>query len=233
MLKGFAGIVLVASVIASVPGNVEPPSADARSLADRSGEIRGIVRVPAASPPPDVRLSPYSRQSYGPSRFEASSFDPRDVVVFVTTRSGSITSPPADVVVDQVDLKIVQRVTPVVVGTTVEFPNSDGVFHNLFSLSSPQKFNLGRYAPGDTRSVTFNTPGVVRLFCDIHSDMGGAILVLETDRFTRPSADGAFRFAGLEAGRHQVVAWHDALGADTTEVLVTDDGVAEVVFSLR
>jgi hypothetical protein len=108
----------------------------------------------------------------------------------------------------------------------VSFPNEDNVFHNLFSLSAPQPFNLGRYPRGETRSQLFRKPGVVRMFCDIHSDMSGVILVLDTPHFTHPDASGRFRLPGVPEGRHRVVAWHESQGADTVDVVVGPGGTA-------
>lgn len=229
---GFAALAGVLATLHGVSANGDR-SVEVVSASTTFGAVSGNVRVPNGAMRRDARLSPYSRQAYGPSRYQASSFSVEDVVVYVTTVSGRGSAASSPVIVDQVDLKIVQRVTPIPVGTSVNFPNSDDVFHNLFSLSEPKKFNLGRYAPGETRSVVFDRPGIVRLFCDIHSDMGGAILVLDSDRFARPSADGFFTIDGLEPGRHQIVAWHDALGADTTEILVREGEVAQVVLTLQ
>ena len=118
-------------------------------------------------------------------------------------------------------------------GARIRFPNRDDVFHNLFSLSDTHPFNLGRYAPGESRSETFPEAGIVRMFCDIHSEMGGTILILDTWLFARPAADGSYRIDGVPAGRHRVVAWHDSGIADTTVVDVASSGTARVDFDLR
>ena len=93
-------------------------------------------------------------------------------------------------------------------------------------------FNLGRYPPGESRSEVFPRPGVVRMFCDIHSEMGGTILVLDSWLFTRPDASGEYRIEGVPAGRHRVVAWHESAGADTASITVAPTGETRLDFEL-
>ena len=101
------------------------------------------------------------------------------------------------------------HVLPVVTGTTVAFPNEDAIYHNVFSLSAPRVFDLGRYANGESKSVHFDRPGVVKVFCHIHSDMSAVVLVLDTPAYTLPDADGRYVFEGVPAGEYTLVAWHE------------------------
>ena len=78
---------------------------------------------------------------------------------------------------DQRNETFLPRLLAVQTGTTVDFPNSDSTYHNVFSLSRARRFDLGRYAAGKTKSVRFDRPGVVRVFCDIHSHMSAFIVV--------------------------------------------------------
>jgi plastocyanin len=195
----------------------------------RVGTITGTVRViagPAEAPP---RLSPYSQQRYRPQAAPSAQSTVEDAVVYVIAE-GADEGPDASIV--QRDLRIIPRVTAITVGTEVDFPNEDNVFHNLFSLSDPKRFNLGRYPPGESESVDFDKPGIVRLFCDIHSSMSGVVIVLETPFFTRPAADGSYRIQNLPAGTHRVVAWHERAPPDTITVTVTDGRASEVDFTL-
>ncbi|HEY6293651.1 MAG TPA: carboxypeptidase regulatory-like domain-containing protein [Terriglobia bacterium] len=98
------------------------------------------------------------------------------------------------------------------VGSTVSFPNADHIFHNVFSLSKVMLFDLDYYPAGQTRLVTFKRPGVVQVYCHLHADMGAAILVVPTDRWTRPRPDGSFSLTGVPAGSYELVAWHRAAG---------------------
>jgi hypothetical protein len=108
------------------------------------------------------------------------------------------------------------------VGQLVEFPNEDDIFHNLFSLSSGNRFSLGRYAPGVTETNVFENPGVVHLFCDIHAEMAGVILVVATPYLTRVQADGTYSLTGVPAGDYRAIAWHPTAGADTSDIAVPE-----------
>ena len=109
----------------------------------------------------------------------------------------------------QKDLGFVTPLLPVFVGTKVEFPNLDDTYHNIFSYSQPQRFDLGRYRPDERPipSQVFDQPGLVTLHCDIHEHMRGLILVLATPYFTKSDTSGAYRLAGLPAGRYTLKAW--------------------------
>ncbi len=112
-------------------------------------------------------------------------------------------------VLDQRGLQFHPRVLPVLIGTTVDFPNRDNLFHNVFSYSRTKPFDLGRYPTGELRSVVFDRPGVVRVYCDIHSDMSAAILVLQNPYFTRPDDNGLYSLKGVPAGTYTLVVWFD------------------------
>ena len=103
----------------------------------------------------------------------------------------------------------IPHVLPVVKGSTVEFPNQDPIFHNVFSLSRTRTFDLGRYPKGDSRSVTFDQPGIVPVFCHLHSDMSAIVMVLDNPYFAVPDADGRYRIENIPAGNYTVVAWHE------------------------
>jgi plastocyanin len=178
-------------------------------------------------------LSPYARPRYRPPvRAEATSTSPEAAVVYLR---GPTVAPAARAGVARIvqrNRTILPHVTAVQVGTRVEFPNDDDVFHNLFSLSAAHRFNLGRYPPGESRSELFERAGVVRLFCDIHSEMGGVILVLDTPYFTSPEADGRFRIAGVPPGEYTAIVWHELAGTDSTRVVVRDGAETTVDFVL-
>jgi plastocyanin len=98
------------------------------------------------------------------------------------------------------------------VGSTVSFPNDDPIFHNVFSLSKVKEFDLGYYPKGETRTVKFDRPGIVQVFCHIHPDMNAAIVVLATDTWTRPAPDGQYSLSGFPPGTYNLVAWHRSAG---------------------
>lgn len=123
--------------------------------------------------------------------------------------------PPASLPRAQMAQKDMTFVTPLLavqVGTTVEFPNLDSTYHNIFSYSKAKRFDLGRYRPDEkpVPSEVFDQPGLVALHCDIHEHMRGIILVLDTSHFTVSDTDGRYRLAGLPAGRYTLKAWVDS-----------------------
>ena len=135
--------------------------------------------------------------------------DPPVAVVYL---DGKFSPPPASLPKPQMAQKNLSFVTPLLavqVGTTVEFPNLDDTYHNIFSYSKPKRFDLGRYRP-DEKPVPvqlFDQPGLVVLHCDIHEHMRGAILVLETPHFTKTGTDGHYKLSGLPPGRYTLKAW--------------------------
>jgi plastocyanin len=98
------------------------------------------------------------------------------------------------------------RILTVPVGSTVNFPNEDQIFHNVFSLSRPKPFDLGLYRDGDTKNVTFKSAAAYRVFCNIHPQMSATILVVPTSYITEADNAGNYRF-DLPAGRYRITAW--------------------------
>jgi plastocyanin len=111
-------------------------------------------------------------------------------------------------------------------GTTITFPNLDGIFHNVFSNSSGNAFDLGTYRSGDTpRTVTMTRPGVVDVQCNIHEQMRARVLVVPSGHFTKVRPDGSFRLDGVPAGRRKLVAWGPNLKPAQHTVDVVTGGV--------
>jgi Plastocyanin len=114
--------------------------------------------------------------------------------------------------VAQKNLAFLPPLLPVQIGTTVEFPNLDDTYHNIFSYSPAKRFDLGRYRPEERPipSVVFDVAGLVTLRCDIHEHMRGLILVLNTPYFVITDESGRFRLSGLPAGHYTLKAWIDS-----------------------
>lgn len=112
----------------------------------------------------------------------------------------------------QKNLDFVNNLLPITVGTTVEFPNDDDTYHNIFSFSKPKRFDLGRYRNNEKPIPfqVFEKPGVVVLHCDIHEHMQAIILVLETPHFQKTGQDGNYRLTNLPAGHYVLKAWLDS-----------------------
>jgi plastocyanin len=141
---------------------------------------------------------------------------------------------PQRATLDQKNETFVPHVLAITVGTTVDFPNSDRVYHNVFSLSSTKRFDLGRYAAGRTRSVRFDRPGIVRVFCEIHSHMSAFILVFNHRYFAVTGPDGRYQIGRVPSGRYTLVAWNEGSIRESRQVVVREDGApVEADFILR
>ncbi|MEO8448408.1 MAG: carboxypeptidase regulatory-like domain-containing protein [Gemmatimonadota bacterium] len=103
------------------------------------------------------------------------------------------------------------HVLPILAGSTVDFPNRDPIYHNVFSLSRAKSFDLGRFPQGGSKQIAFTKPGVVQVFCHIHADMSGYIIVLENAFFAVPSADGRFVLDRVPPGDYKLIAWHERI----------------------
>lgn len=162
--------------------------------------------------------------------------DPSGVVVYLESVSGALPEAAAadrpHPQVHQRDLQFAPPLTVVVQGTTVDFPNDDKVFHNVFSFSEAAKFDLGLYKSGASKSVTFRKAGVVNIFCNIHPEMISKIKVLDTPFFGMVARDGTFRIENVPPGTYPLVAWQ-AYGAEYRgQVTVPAGGKAQVAIEL-
>jgi hypothetical protein len=126
--------------------------------------------------------------------------------------------------IDQRDMKFVPRVLPVAVGTTVEFPNNDKTFHNVFSTSEAKKFDLGLYPSGESRSMTFDKPGVVKILCNVHPNMEAYVIVKEHPYFAVVDARGNYRINGVPLGNYRVEVWHPEFGVRSASFRLVREG---------
>ncbi len=131
---------------------------------------------------------------------------PENSVVYVEKVAG--TFPGGKAKMDQDHKAFIPMVLPVVLGTSVEFHNSDSVQHNVFGVGSDQ-FNLGTYGTGAGAQHTFNKLGESDILCNVHPEMQGYVLVLQNPFFVQPDHSGKIHIAGVPAGDYVVVAWYD------------------------
>jgi plastocyanin len=169
--------------------------------------VEGRVNLPKSHAPPPVMAKRYEIVTNG----GVLATRPPLAVVYLDGSFPTPTSHPAKQVA-QKDLAFLPPLLPVQVGTTVEFPNLDNIYHNIFSYSPTKRFDLGRYRPEERPipSVLFDVPGLVILRCDIHEHMRGLILVLNTPYFVITDEGGRFRLSGLPSGRYTLKAWIDS-----------------------
>ena len=143
----------------------------------------------------------------------------KDVVVWL---EGSAPAPPSGrrrIVLDQRNLQFSPRVLAVSVGTKVEMPNSDRVFHNVFSFHDGKRFDLGLYPVGTAKVVTFDKPGLSRIFCNIHPTMAAYILAVDSGYVAVSDARGQFAMTRVPHGSYTYHAWRP--GDETTTGTVT------------
>jgi plastocyanin len=135
---------------------------------------------------------------------------------------------PQKVVLDQRNLAFVPHVLAVRVGTTVEFPNNDKVFHNVFSFRDGKKFDLGMYPKGTVKRINFDKPGLARLFCNIHPNMAAYVLAVDSPYFAVSNADGTFTIPGVPPGTYTYHAWRPGAPPVTGSIAVDGDKSLEI-----
>jgi plastocyanin len=160
------------------------------------------------------------------------------VVIWLEPVSGAApASPPKRTEMLQKDKQFVPHVIAVSVGSTVEFPNLDPIFHNAFSNFSGQPFDVGLYAPRTSKGVTFKAPGIVRVFCNIHSTMSAVIAVVSTPWFAVTPATGKYVIPSVPVGEYSLHLFHERALPDNLRFLerritVTENGTTMPLISI-
>jgi len=197
-----------------------------------TGTIRGTVTLPASAPGRRPSVSRPGGTSAADREQDA--LDRQTSVLYLDNMprgmAGEFVERKARL--DQRGQRFVPHIVAIGVGGTVDFPNSDPFFHNVFSLSDVRSFDLGRYATGKSKVVRFDKAGVVRVFCDIHAHMSAFIFVFAHPYFSVTDGIGRYRIDGVPPGTHTLVLWNETIEPESRQVTVPDGGEVEVNFTV-
>ena len=218
IIRALSFLALAVSAEAQGTGSVDGSVTLSRELASRRVRFR-IYAEPGKGATPPSQPAPELKDEYA------------NVVVYLEGVKTAV-SPTKSPAMRQKDEQFLPHVLPILQGTTVEFPNDDEIFHNVFSLSGPRKFDLPKYPAGASRSVTFPRAGVVNVFCHIHTDMSAVILVLDNPFFVTPGEDGRFSLAEVPPGEYTIVAWHERIKPVRQKVRIVAGQAASVRFNI-
>jgi plastocyanin len=206
----------------------------------RAGDITGTVH---AEPKAGTENLPGAAGTYASMKYQfATRVDysaMHDFVVYIdgltVTNAAEATNTEAVTTtkVAQHRAEFFPHVLPVLAGTTVEWPNNDDIYHNVFSTSDAKSFDLDLYKgnPPD-KKVLFDHPGKVDVFCSIHANMHCIVLVMSNPYFATTDANGHYTIPNVPPGTYHLKAWHERLPADTREIIVPTNGTAKADFTL-
>ena len=178
------------------------------TLPAQAGEVSGRVRV--AGRPADAQVT---------------------TIVYAEPLGGRAPVAPKRAKLLQQNKSFQPRVQAVPVGSTLDFVNEDGIYHNVFSLSPPEPFDLGLYSARATRSRKFKQSGTYRVFCNIHPDMVAVILVVPTPFITEADRAGNYRL-DLPPGKYRITAWSERAQPATVEVTIAEGSATAPELSL-
>lgn len=209
----------------------------------KAGTIRGVVRAEGKAEAQSGEAGgKYDSRKYKfVERVDYARLQNFVVYIEGAMTNAVIATSPTTNVLARVDTKRVKQeranfspaVLPIVAGTTVEWPNNDDIFHNVFSMSDAKQFDLELYKgnPPEKR-VTFDRSGRVDVFCSIHANMHCVVLVLENPFFTVADEAGAYTLSDVPPGTYKLKAWHERLPAMAQEITVPAQGEVTANFTL-
>jgi len=158
--------------------------------------------------------------------------DAGPIVVYLEAVAAPAPKPGAGAEIRQHLARFEPGFTVVPAGAPVQMPNDDTIFHNVFSYSKPNDFDLGLYGAGEARTVRFREPGPVRIYCSIHERMNGLIFVTPSSLFATPSPSGEYRVADVPPGRYRLRVWSERLPVWTRDLELRAGEGAEVEIRL-
>lgn len=214
-------------------GFLDPIQATAEA---QQGSLEGHVVLSSriASRRPRFRLYSEYGQPAVPPATRADTNEMSNVVIYMESAAGTEAVVPQSgpLRIEQSNEAFVPHILAVTIGSTVDFPNKDPFFHNVFSLSRAKTFDLGRFPEGSSKSVMFDHVGIVQVFCHIHSDMSAVVMVLPSGRFTSPGAGGEYSILHLPAGTYRVTAWHERAKSIAATVRIEEGKTAHIDFNI-
>ncbi len=196
-----------------------------------TGSILGEVKLKPNAGGSALPSTAYPTRAVGP-RTTHPIPETTNVVVYLKDAAFRGTLPARRAEIRQEHETFLPHVVALTRGSSLEFPNDDPIYHNVFSLSSGSSFNLGRYPKGESRTRTFSKSGIVKVYCQIHSHMSATIMVFDHPYFTIPEASGTFELAGVPSGDYTLVGWHERVGERTQAVHVERGKSTPVVIRL-
>jgi plastocyanin len=199
-----------------------------------AGTITGVVRAQGKQgAEADAGGGAYASKAL--KNVETTKYDElRDFVVYIKGPVPGAKLARSREAIHQKDAAFKPHVLPIMIGTTVEFPNDDNIFHNVFSKSDAAKFDLQLYKKGDPpHQVTFTNLGEVDVFCSIHARMNCIVLVKENPYFAVSGAGGHYTITNVPPGHYTLVAWQERFPEITQEITVPEEGtLAGINFTL-
>jgi len=161
----------------------------------------------------------------------AASRDVSDAVLWLETAAGGTVEPLTfDISIN--DKTYAPRVVVAPIGSTVRFPNHDPFRHNVFSVSDPNAFDLGLFGRNERRSHTFTSPGLVRVYCNVHPRMVAYVVLVGNGHYTQPANDGTFALGDVPSGRYRLHVWHERIPSVVIQDVVAAAGGAPVQVQL-
>lgn len=197
-----------------------------------AGEIHGRIVITKVLTKPRVTITAYEQRGAAPKREEPSALNEFSRVVVYVDAPAETLPVPVRAVLNQRNQRFDPEFLVVPIGSSVDFPNNDPFFHNVFSLSRAKSLDLGYYPAGQSRTVRFDKAGVVQVYCHLHPNMTAAIVVAPNAWHTQPDEAGRFALPRLKPGRTKLVAWHRSAGFFEKTVEVPETGVSRVDFEI-
>jgi hypothetical protein len=218
----------MAALLSGLPLRPAAMTAAAAQATTALGSLRGRVDIrhvgPAMTPRPGVAdLGSSMTMDVGQPPRAVVFLESPDVPESSVLRSQPL-PPVSRARMDQRNETFAPHVLAIDVGTLVDFPNNDQTFHNVFSLSKTRRFDLGRYGRGKSKTIRFDRPGIVRVFCDIHSHMNAYIIIFNHPFHATTDDDSRYRIDNIPPGTYSVSAWHEGSARDTHSVTIPPAG---------